>query len=167
MNGNGINRFYGKYKGRVVNNVDPQQAGRLLVEVPDVLGDDPCIWAESASPLAGEGMGLYMVPKTNAPVWVEFEQGDPDHAIWTGGWRGSSADVPPPALEAPPSTPPIVLGTPGQNFIVISDVPGSDGGILIKCSNSGAFISVTDLGITIDNGKGAKITMQGQKVNIN
>ncbi len=63
MNGNDGNRFYGKYKGRIVNNVDPEQAGRLLVEVPDVLGNDPCIWAESASPLAGEGMGLYMVPR--------------------------------------------------------------------------------------------------------
>lgn len=167
MNGNGANRFYGKYKGRVVHNVDPQQAGRLLVQVPDVLGNDTCIWAESASPLAGEGMGLYMIPPVNAGVWVEFQQGDPNHAIWTGSWRGSSAEVPPPAQAAPPSTPPIVLGTQGQNFIVISDVPGSAGGILIKCSRSGAYISVTELGITIDNGKGAKITMQGPKVNIN
>jgi hypothetical protein len=167
MNGNG---FYGRYKGRVISNADPLRRGRLLVEVSDVLGRDPCIWAESASPLAGQGMGLYVVPEMNAGVWVEFEQGDPDHAIWTGSWRGSAAEIPPPAQAAPPgATPPIVLGTPGQNTIVLSDVPGPTGevgGILIKCK-SGAFIAVTDTGITIDNGKGAKIALQGPNVNIN
>ena len=171
MNGNGGENFPGKYKGRVVSNVDPLKRGRLLVEVQDVLGNDPCIWAESASPLAGQGMGLYMVPELNAGVWVEFQQGDPNKAIWTGSWRGSAAEVPPLAQAAVPGAPPpIVLGTTGQNTIVLSDVPGPAGpagGILIACSKSGAFISVSDLGITISDGKGALITMAGGFVTIN
>jgi len=170
MNGNDGEKFYGKYKGTVVSNVDPLRMGRLLVEVQDVLGKDPCIWAESASPLAGQGMGLYMVPEINAGVWVEFQQGDPNYAIWTGSWRGSAVEIPPPAQAAPlGASPPIVLGTRGQNTIVISDMPGPAGpagGIMIKC-RSGAFISVTDTGITIENGRGAKITLQGPTVNIN
>lgn len=140
--------------------------GRLLVRVPDVLGDDPCIWAVSASPLAAPGMGLYLVPPTNAGVWVEFEQGDPNAAIWTGCWRGSATEVPPLAKAAPPLTPPIVLGTQGQNSISISDVPGAAGGLLIKCRSS-AFILVNDVGITINNGKGASITLLGNTVAIN
>jgi hypothetical protein len=159
-------KYQGRFKGIVVNNVDPLQMGRLLVQVPDVLGSDPCIWAESASPLSGTTMGLYMVPPLNSGVWIEFQQGDTDYAMWTGCWRGSPKDLPPLALAAPPATPPIVLGTPGQNAIVISDVPGPTGGILIT-SNSGAFISISQAGIIISNGQGAVINMKGPAVDIN
>jgi uncharacterized protein involved in type VI secretion and phage assembly len=171
MNGSDNNRFYGRYRGRVDNNIDPLGRGRLLVEVPDVLGKDPCIWAESANPLAGEGKGLFVLPESDDGVWVEFEQGDPERAVWTGSWRGSQAEIPSPAQTATPgASPPIVLQTSGKNTIVLSDAPGPAGkaaGILIKCDKSGAFISVDDTGITIDNGKGAKITLQGKIVNIN
>ena len=46
-------KFTGPYKGVVVSNVDPYNYGRLLVRVEDVLGSDPCIWADPAPPLAG------------------------------------------------------------------------------------------------------------------
>ena len=29
-------RYYGKYRGSVINNVDPNQIGRIQVMVPDV-----------------------------------------------------------------------------------------------------------------------------------
>ena len=29
-------KFYGKYRGMVLNNIDPLQLGRLQVQVPDV-----------------------------------------------------------------------------------------------------------------------------------
>jgi len=51
------------------------------------------------------------------------------------------------------------------NTIVISDVPGPTGGIMLK-STTGAFILVNDTGITIQNGKGAVITLMGPAVNI-
>ena len=31
-------RFFGKYRGTVLNNVDPLQEGRIQVQVPDVTG---------------------------------------------------------------------------------------------------------------------------------
>jgi hypothetical protein len=177
MNGNGDDsdsscgpkgkpKFWGRYKGTVFNNVDLMQRGRILVSVPDVLGNDPCLWAESASPLAGSAMGLYFVPPIKSGVWIEFQQGDIDYPIWTGCWRGNTVDLPPIVQTSPPLTPPIVLGTSLQNLIQISDVPGPTGGILIK-HMSGAFISISDLGITISNGKGAMITMVGTKVDVN
>ena len=46
-----------------------------------------------------------------------------------------------------------------------SSVPGT-GGIILKC-RSGAKIEITDIGITIDNGKGAKIEMLGPQINLN
>ena len=36
---NADNRFYGKYRGTVINNVDPEQRGRLMLTVPAVMGE--------------------------------------------------------------------------------------------------------------------------------
>jgi len=49
---------------------------------------------------------------------------------------------------------------------MISDVSGPAGGILLK-TTTGAMISITDVGITISNGKGAIITMMGPTVDVN
>jgi hypothetical protein len=53
-----------------------------------------------------------------------------------------------------------------QNSIVISDLPGPTGGIMLK-SMTGAMITINDVGITITNGKGATITLIGNAVDIN
>jgi hypothetical protein len=37
----GQQRFYGRYRGTVVNNLDPMQSGRVQVSVPDVSGAPP------------------------------------------------------------------------------------------------------------------------------
>jgi uncharacterized protein involved in type VI secretion and phage assembly len=87
-------RWYGKFRGVVTDNQDPERLGRLRAVVPDVLGSTPSTWAMPCVPLAGPGMGVWGVPPVGAGVWVEFEQGDPDYPIWVGGWWGSAAEVP-------------------------------------------------------------------------
>ena len=170
MNGTAeARKYYGKYAGTVVQNIDPLQRGRLLLSVPDVLAFLPSSWAESCLPLAGPTglpMGAYFVPPIGAGVWVEFEQGDVERPIWVGCRFGSTADVPPLALAGLPTSPSIVLQTGGQNTFMISDLPGSAGGILLK-SATGASISITDTGIIIQNGQGATISMVGPTVSIN
>ena len=159
-------KYFGKYRGMVINNVDPLQIGRLLVQVPDVLGPIPSSWAMPCLPFTGKQMGMWCLPQIGTGVWVEFEQGDPDYPIWSGCWYGIAAEVPALALAAPPAVPNIVLQTTAQNTLMLSDLPGPTGGILLK-TTTGAFISVNDLGITISNGKGAIITMLGPTVDIN
>ncbi|MFN7949737.1 MAG: phage baseplate assembly protein V [Blastocatellia bacterium] len=166
---NGARKYYGKYRGTVINNIDPMQLGRLQVQVPDVLGLVPSSWAVPCVPLAGPTgppMGVYLVPPIGAGVWVEFEQGDPDYPIWAGCRWGAPSDIPPIALAGLPVSPSIVLQTAGQNSISISDLPGPTGGIMLK-STTGAMIVVNDIGITISNGKGATIVMTGPSVTIN
>jgi hypothetical protein len=163
-------KHYGKYRGLVIDNIDPQQIGRVLVQVPDVLGETPSSWAMPCVPAAGIQAGCFMVPPIGSQVWVEFEQGDPDYPIWTGGFWGLVADVPVFAT-APPAIPPgqnIVLQTTGQNMIMVSDAPPTPatGGIVLK-STTGAMIVVNDTGIYISNGKGAMITMIGPTVDVN
>jgi uncharacterized protein involved in type VI secretion and phage assembly len=158
--------LYGKYRGTVTNNVDPEQIGRIQVIVPDVAGFLPGSWAMPCLPVAGINMGLFAVPVIGSKVWVEFERGDIDYPIWTGGFWGSVAEVPVMARTVPPGTPGITLQTLAKNGIVISDLPGPTGGILIQ-TTTGAMISVSDVGIVISNGKGAVINLTGPTVDVN
>jgi uncharacterized protein involved in type VI secretion and phage assembly len=159
-------KFYGKYRGMVLNNIDPLMTGRLMVQVPDVLGLGTSSWAMPCVPVAGIQMGVYVIPLVGSGVWVEFEGGDPDYPIWSGCFWGSTAEVPPLAFAGLPVSPNIVLQTSGQNTIVVSDLPGPTGGIMLK-SMTGASIIVNDTGIYIQNGKGASIIMAGPSVTIN
>ena len=160
------NKFYGKYRGTVTVNVDPEQRGRIMAMVPDVLGLIPSSWAMPCFPIAGKQQGTYFIPQIGAGVWVEFENGDPSYPIWTGCFWGSAAEVPALALAGNPASPNIVLQTSLQNAVVISDLPGPTGGIMLK-STTGASIIVNDTGIYIQNGKGASIVMVGPSVTIN
>jgi uncharacterized protein involved in type VI secretion and phage assembly len=161
--------FYGKFRGTVINNLDPDMRGRLLLSVPDVLDLIPSSWAEPCVPLAGPTgppMGVYMVPPIGAGVWVEFEHGSADRPIWVGCRWGLASDVPPLSKAGLPVSPNIVMQTVGQNSFVISDLPGPTGGIMLK-SATGASLIVNDTGIYIQNGKGATITLVGPTITIN
>jgi hypothetical protein len=176
----GSNGYFGKYRGMVVNNVDPEFRGRLLVQVPDVLGVVPSSWAEPCVPLAGPTgppMGVYLVPPIGAGVWVEFEQGDPEYPIWVGCRWGLPSDVPLAAKAGNPADPSIIIQSLLQQGIIVSDMPPTvpppvmppiptTGGIILR-STTGASIVVNDAGIFISNGKGAVISMIGPMVNIN
>jgi hypothetical protein len=148
---NDASRFYGKYRGTVVNNADPQRIGRVQVTVSDI----PQVvssWAMPCVPLAGLQTGMYMIPPVGAGVWVEFEQGDPDHPIYVGGWWGSVAEVPATASVTVPGMPVFVLQSqaPSQNAIVVSDVPVPPmllGGIMLKAGTSS--VTVDPSGVTI------------------
>ena len=159
-------RFYGKYRGTVVNNIDPMQMGRIQVIVPDVSNVMISSWAMPCLPVAGIQTGMYTVPIPGSGVWVEFEHGDPDYPIWVGCFWGSAAEIPALARTVPPAVPGITLQTPLQNGLTVNDVPGPTGGIMLK-STTGATIIVNDTGIYIQNGKGASIVMTGPTVTIN
>lgn len=159
-------KFFGKYRGTVLNNVDPLRKGRIQVQVPDVLGIGISSWALPCLPMAGIQAGMFTTPPMASAVWVEFEQGDADYPIWVGGFWGSAAEVPALVQATPPGVQALVVQTQLQNTFLISDVPGPTGGFLLK-TTSGAIISINDVGILISNGKGATIAMTGPTVTVN
>ena len=168
--GGNSKRYYGKYRGLVTENIDPLQIGRVMLQCADVLGDIPGSWAMPCMPAAGIQSGIFIVPPIGSQVWVEFEQGNPDYPIWTGGFWGTVGDVPAFAT-APPPIPPgqnICLQTTSENMVLISDAAPTPatGGIVLK-SASGAMIVVNDTGIYISNGQGASVTLIGPTVAIN
>lgn len=80
------NRFYGKYRGVVVD-VDASTM-RIKASVPDVLPLAPTGWAVACVPYAGPQVGFLMLPEVGSGVWIEFEKGDVSFPIWTGCyWR--------------------------------------------------------------------------------
>jgi|SRR5271157_693737 len=159
-------KHFGKFRGTVMDNVDPLQTGRLLVQVADASNVLPSTWATPCLPFAGIQSGFFTVPAIGSGVWIEFEHGDTDYPIWTGCYWGSAAEVPALALAGPQVLQQIVIQTVAQNTLMISDVQGPAGGILLK-STSGALIAINDIGITISNGQGATILLTGPSVTVN
>jgi uncharacterized protein involved in type VI secretion and phage assembly len=157
-------KLFGKYRGKVVDNVDPEGLARIRVLVPDLPQTASTVWAMPCAPIAGNHMGIRATPPVGASVWVDFERGEPKSPIWSGGFWDAGTTVP--GAGDDPAIATIRLQTTLQNAITISDLPGPGGGIMLK-SASGANIIVNDTGITIQNGRGASIVLTGPTVTIN
>lgn len=72
-------KLYGKFKGKVVDNIDALKRGRVLVLVPSLNSKKPIGWAEACMPPS-----YFAVPHNGEQVWVEFENGDIQLPIYTG-----------------------------------------------------------------------------------
>ncbi len=127
------NRYFGKYRGVVTDNLDPTSRGRVKVRVPAVLGDLES-WAMPCLPFTGNGMGSYVIPESGSGVWVEFEAGDPSYPIWCGGFwaddelprseNGSSAT---PSLKIFRSSEGLIISFDDQSQVLtLSDHEGSN-----------------------------------------
>ena len=153
--------FFGKYRGTIVNAVDPEDRGRIEVVVQDGPSTDS-VWAMPCFP-----SGMFMIPDEYSAVWVEFERGDPSFPVWSGCFYPLGDPLPAAAdAAANPGVPVIAMHTPRGHSITISDATGSDGGITIKSAN-GTQVVVNDSGIQIKNELGAKIELNGPIVSIN
>lgn len=77
-------QYFGKYRGIVTSNLDPERMGRLQVSSAEVLDLNLLAWAMPCVPFAGPNEGFYMLPLPGSNVWVEFEAGDIERPIWSG-----------------------------------------------------------------------------------
>lgn len=140
-------RFYGKYRGIVQDNDDPEGLGRVRALVPGVLGEQVSPWALPCAPNAGPGVGLHAVPPPGAGVWIEFEGGDPGLPIWTGGWW-ASGDIPATETGAEVKPPQKILKSESGLMLVLDDdghsatLSDGDGANLLKISVDAGEIRV-------------------------
>ena len=114
-------RFYGKYRGIVTDNMDPRNFGRIKALVPEVLGEIATGWASACAPYFGTQAGFFAMPPVGAGVWIEFEAGDPSRPIWVGGWWGEG-EVPmrPMGARTTPNTK--ILRSEGGLIVALDDV---------------------------------------------
>lgn len=77
--------YYGKYRAKVVDIQDPEARGRIRVMCPKVLGNYKSAWCLPCVPVAYDLGGDFVLPKLGEFVWVEFESGEVDKPIYTGG----------------------------------------------------------------------------------
>jgi len=114
-------KYYGKHRGIVVDNNDPEKLGRLKVKVPSILGNDVVTgWAMPCVPYGGAAdQGFFFIPEVNAGVWVEFEAGDLEFPIWVGTYwakPGGETEVPKPADTQSPPTRKIIRTLKGNSI---------------------------------------------------
>jgi uncharacterized protein involved in type VI secretion and phage assembly len=152
-------QFFGKFRAKVTDNLDPLQLARVRVKAPDVYGENESGWAMPALPYTGNGVGLFLIPPVDASVWVEFEHGDPDYPIWAGGfWATGEVPASPAVAEMK------VLKTDTAT-ITLNDLPGA-GGITIE-TKAGMKIKIDSTGIEINNGLGGSVKLSGPQVSVN
>jgi uncharacterized protein involved in type VI secretion and phage assembly len=154
-----MTQYFGKYRGKVENNIDPMQQGRIMVSVPKVTGSGSLNWAMPSMPFAGNGVGFWAIPPNGANVWVEYEGGDPDYPIWSGCFWGVG--------EAPatPAVPQLVVLKTQTCTLTLSDLPGV-GGVTIE-TTAGMKIKMDATSLEITNGTGASIKMEALSVKVN
>lgn len=117
------NRYFGKYRGLVKENNDPENLGRIKAQVPEVLGEDiTSEWALPCSTYSGDGVGQFMIPPIDAGVWIEFEAGDVSRPIWSGCWWASN-ELPKDNSGAA-ATPPLKIIRTEQGLMLTMDDNG-------------------------------------------
>ncbi|HTN49235.1 MAG TPA: phage baseplate assembly protein V [Burkholderiaceae bacterium] len=150
--------FYGKYRGIVTDVDDPENLCRIRARVDSVLDGEETGWAMPAAPFAGDGHGFVMLPAVGSGVWIEFEAGNLDLPIWSGGWwaSGQRPDPQGPKLR-------VIVSEAGNQFIFDDDanevkivhsggpeITISDSEIVMKVGGCELKIGMSD--ISLNNG---------------
>ena len=168
-------RFYGKYRGVVVDNADPEKLGRLKVRVPSVLGQDVVTgWALPCVPYGGDAnQGFLFIPETEAGVWVEFEEGDLEFPVWVGTYwskPGGESELPKPnaadgseegSVQDPVTSK--IIKTKAGHTIQLEDKDGSEMVLIVEATN-GNVVTLNADGIKITDANGNELTMDAQGV---
>jgi uncharacterized protein involved in type VI secretion and phage assembly len=149
-------RYFGKYRGIVRDVDDPEGMGRIVAQVPEVLGETETPWALPSVPFAGADHGFVVLPEEGDGVWIEFEAGDLSRPIWSGCWwaRGE--------MPSPGGMQTRVLVTTDGHKLVLDD----EGGEVKLLHAGGAEFIMSDQEIKLKIGA-TQIVLSSSGVSVN
>lgn len=170
-------RYYGKYRGIVVDNEDPTRLGRVKVRVPNLVGHDVVVgWATPCAPFGGAAdQGFLFVPDREAGVWVEFEGGHLECPIWVGTYwsdPGSASQLPRPQaddgaerddVQDPPTRK--IVKTGKGHTIQLEDRDG-DESIIVREGVRGHLVVLGKDGVKVTDATGNSIEMTGSAMTL-
>jgi hypothetical protein len=171
-------KYFGKYRGFVVDNVDPENLGRLKVKVPSILGNEVVSgWAMPCSPYGGDAnQGFLFIPEIGAGVWVEFEEGDLEFPIWVGTfWSkpGGVSELPKPnnadgkeqgSAQDPPTRK--IIKTKAGHTIQFEDTAGDEMVLIVEAEHS-HVVTLNNNGIKVKDGlNGHEIVLDSSGITI-
>ena len=152
--------YYGKYRGFVVNNQDPEKSGRLQLRVPSLFGGEPTGWALPCLPFGGlKNQGLFFIPEVDSQVWVEFEEGNVNQPIWVGVFWQESGDIPQEAAQKEPTT--RVIRTPSGHVLQFDDAKGKEQFRLVHPAGSEMNIDPNGT-VKVTDAAGSKLTLDAK-----
>lgn len=155
----GQRRAFGKYRGFVTDNADPDKLGRVKLRVPALLGDQETGWALPCLPCGGlANQGFFCVPGVGAQIWVEFEGGNLDFPIWTGSFWQQPGDAPT-EVQDPPTTQ--VLRSAKGHVFLIEDKDDAEEVKLLHMSGA-ALDMDKDGNLALTDQAGAKLTLDAK-----
>lgn len=153
-------KYYGKYRGFVVDNQDPFKLGRLKVRIPSVLGDTVTGWALPCLPFGGlTDQGFFMIPEVDAQIWIEFEEGELSHPIWVGVFWQQTGDIPSEGAKDEPTT--RLVKTPAGHVLQFDDESGEEQFRLFHPKQAEMIIDKQG-SITLTDAKNSTLTLDAE-----
>ncbi|TCV90628.1 phage baseplate assembly protein V [Sulfurirhabdus autotrophica] len=178
-----MRKLNGVYPAVVIENVDPNDLGRIKISIPHIgasAGQHSYeTWARLATMMAGLNRGTWFIPDVNDEVLVAFEAGDMARPCVIGSlWNKTN---PPPekmdhdnnkkvirsrnglkiTLDDLSTQESLVIETPQGQKITLKDEPGA---IEIVDSNGNTVVLAAN-GITLNSS--TKVTVNASQVEIN
>ena len=163
MNDNGFNQ--GPVLGVVTNNDDPDDEGKVKVQIPSLEDSAESTWARVVAPGAGDNRGFLSLPQVSDEVLVVFENDDINRPLVLGGLWSQQNTIPTPPSEC------IESGTVKMRQLVTGtgvkiEIDDNNNSVLITNPDEqySILISENDSKIEIKSGGDVKIQSQQKTV---
>lgn len=140
----------------VTDNRDPENLGRVRVRLPWQPQSQTSFWARIATPMAGSGRGVYLLPEIEDEVLVAFDGEDPSHPYVIGGlWNGEQR--PPESNDGGRNDRRIIQSRSGHQ-IIFDDGSAPRVEIRLASGQSGAqHVVLNDQGVEIGDERGSNV----------